>query len=386
MNTIQNFITIFLLISLGIISFLADAKNQNSIDFKKKVINFTNSEDERNIDKVLDSYVFPILRYWEYENIYETELKDLYKNYWNRFEYSKNYIQKLEKINDFEIILTTKYEFKKTLENENKRIRLSKTKFTFNSSGKIIAVDNLSLKIVNKEYVIKNNLVENFSYSSPKELDSEIDYQAILISLIFINLVIQGLFFVGKEEKKLIISNKDTSVIELKKKAEEKLELEKQNREKLAKEERIKKELEKTIEKGRLEIEKKNREKQRLQKEKICKEKLAKEERNKNEQERIKKELEKKIEKNRIERKKTAKEEEALKITNKRKNRDSIKIETQLVEKVNQQDSDDFFDSNLSKYITVIEDDVEEVNDDDLGNYLTEKYMNRDLKNKLNGK
>ena len=371
MNTIQNFITIFLLISLGIISFLADAKNQNSIDFKKKVINFTNSEDERNIDKVLDSYVFPILRYWEYENIYETELKDLYKNYWNRFEYSKNYIQKLEKINDFEIILTTKYEFKKTLENENKRIRLSKTKFTFNSSGKIIAVDNLSLKIVNKEYVIKNNLVENFSYSSPKELDSEIDYQAILISLIFINLVIQGLFFVGKEEKKLIISNKDTSVIELKKKAEEKLELEKQNREKLAKEERIKKELEKTIEKGRLEIEKKNREK---------------EERKKNEQKKIKKKLEKKIEKNRIERKKTAKEEEALRINNKRKNIEEIKIETQLVEKVNQQDSDDFFDSNLSKYITVIEDDVEEVNDDDLGNYLTEKYMNRDLKNKLSGK
>ena len=437
----HNIINIFLFFCI-LIAVFYDYSNRNKIDLKKQIVDFTKFEDSRNLNKVLLFFEFPLLDYWEHKKISKVELTKIYLSYWERFEYSKNEIQKIDKISDYEAVLKTKYIFKKSIASKLNRYRLSETKFNFNKSGKITSISNLSIRKIDNQYILDNNLTSDFSYEENIFLKNNLEIASFFTLLLILNLSIQALtikkrkkesekFNQLKDEneqqklKEVIESNrlikiketeklrqrdlKETTDRELSiKLAKEKIEIEKKRRESVSWEnleaanerqrdlkETSDKELSIKLAKEKIEKEKKRRERieadkkeaARIKRNKLAKEK--REEKKRLEQEKkVKDEARIKREKRVIkkredeEREKREKKELELNDLNLKQQQELVKSNTEIVD----QSEDAFFDDNLSQYITEIPDDDIDDAESDIGDFLTDTYMSQKLKNKLKNK
>jgi hypothetical protein len=437
-NIIQNIVTVGLVISI-FLSF-SRKNTSNFIDYPQQIVDFTKSEDSREIEKVLDFFQFPLLNYWENENLNRTELKKRYLNYWKTYQYSKNNIQKIDSINTLEYILTTKYEFKRSVESTGNRYRLSEIKFTFNKLGKITSVINISLKKIDNQYIIDHNLINDFSYKKTNLPKNKSQKTPIFLILLLVNLSVQAYFSLNKQNKhvdlelenkkppkdlkinkevdgKYSIKYKSGTVISQEELKENKDRLKKINEERelnrLIYEEEKNKKLEKekieletrrilAREKAAIELERKKnqevenrkvereREAQREKRNKLAREKRA--EKKKLEKDKLKKEAAK-IKREKLVIKRRQEEDRIQRENEEREFNASNSISNKELDVYNddvessEEVEDDFFDNNLSQYVTEIDDDEDEGDDDDeVSDFLTEKYMNEHLKNKLNNK
>ena len=443
-NSFHNIISLFLISGI-LIAVFYKYPDRDKIDFKKQIVDFTRYEDTRDIDIVLYFFEFPLLEYWQHKKLSKSELKKIYESYWARFGYSKNEIQKIEKISDFEFVLTTKYIFRKSIDSDVNRYRFSETKFKFNELGKIISITNLSLKKIDHQYIIDNNLIRDFSYSEKIFKKNNPDLAIFFSIFLLFNLLIQA-FITNNTKSKTVkvtttnnknsnkvagkkVSNenlRDKSINELKLKEQVALDelnnpIEKEK--KVIKDKAFKEVLIKA-EKARIETEKKLaalQEAERIRKNKIAKEK--RQEKVRIEKEKIiavqkanaeakrKRANDRRLEKERLEKeKKLAARREASR--NKREEEEArIKREKAVIKKrqdkerekriredevissgdesnivLVEEDEDDFFDDNLSQYITEIPDDDIDETESDIAELLADKYMSQKLKNKLKNK
>ncbi|WP_146105257.1 hypothetical protein [Polaribacter butkevichii] len=359
-----------------------------------------------------------MLDYWKYKEISKIDLKELYLSYWKRYEYSENEIQKIDKISDDEFVLTTKYIYSKYFNHIN-NYRLSETKFKFNKLGKIASITNLSLKKIDHQYILDNNLIRDFSYTKKVLKKNNTDLTIVLTIFLLFNLLIQAFISNGTISKSVKVTNtkdnnsnkqtdkkvsnenlRDKSINELKLKEQvalgelnNRIEKEKKVLKDKAWQEALIK-----VEKKRIESEKKieaQNEAERIRKNKITKEKRQNDLRL--EKERFEKEKRLAAKK---EARRTKKEAEEAKIKRekaviqKRQDREREKRKKEeKEEKLNnsnisivEEEEDSFFDDNLSQYITEIPDDEEQEDESDIGDFLTDKYMPQNLKNKLKKK
>lgn len=395
-NSFHNIISILLIpCILGV--YFYEYPDKDKIDFKKQIVDFTRYEDERNLDKVLSYFQFPLQEYWQHKDVSKNELKKLYQGYWKRYEYSKNDIQKIDKVDNYEFVLTTKYIYSKYIKNLN-RYRLSETKFKLNKSGKITSITNLSIKKIDHQYILDNNLIRNFSYTEKIFKKNNPDLAIVLTIFLLFNIIVQ-IFITNSTSSKSIkestanvnnsnkkaskqLSNqnlRDQSINELKLK--EQIAADKLNKrvkeEKNSLKEKAHKEFLIKTEKARIASEKQlaaKKEAERIRKIKIAKEKRK-------ERERLEKERIIAVQKANAEAKRRREEEAREK--RKKEEEEARRINESNIALV-EEDEDDFFDDNLSQYITEIPDDEEtNLDEDEIGDFLTEKYMSKNLKNKL---
>ena len=430
-NILHNIISLFLISCILIVLFY-EVPVENRIDFKKEIVDFTNAEDSRNIDKVLSFYEFPVLNYWKYKEISKIDLKELYLSYWKRYEYSENEIQKIDKISDDEFVLTTKYIYSKNIRNLN-RYRLSETKFRFNELGKITSIINLSLQKIDHEYILNHNLIRDFSYVENIPQKKDLGLVPLFTVLLLINLSIQAISSFNKRKKDSKVTNVFKDEIELNRlikieeteklkeitKSDTTINLEKekieadkkqktskyssikQSQEKLKKQRELDKVIQQVEEADKRLKEKAKREHFiRLEKEKIEKEKkeaarikrnkLAREKRRLEQEQKEKEAAKRKRQEARIQREKLVIKEREDKEREKREKeelelRQQQELTTSNIEIVDESE-DPFFDDNLSQYITEIPDDDIDETESDIGDFLTDKYMPQNLKNKLKKK
>lgn len=421
----HNIFTLLLLLCI-LISYFYDYSEPTKIDFKKQIVDFTKLEDSRDINKVLGFFEFPVLDYWDNKGLGKSELKKLYLSYWKGFEYSKNEIQKIEKVSDYEFVLTTKYIFRKNITSKVNRYRLSETKFKFNASGKVTSIINLSLKRIDVQYIIDNNLTSNFSYVENSPQKNNLQLASFFIFLLILNLSVQIVGDINKRKRGSDKSvefkgNKDSLIKNEKEKSstnntESREELKKVDVEqkKITDERKLNRliQLEEAEKKREIDLrEKKAAEVKahrelytRLAKERIGREKIAAQEKEAARIKRNKLAREKREEQKRLEHVQKVKEEARIKreklVIKKREETerekrekeelDDYQIRQQELVKPNaesiDQSEDDFFDNNLSQFITEIpDDDVEEI-ESDIGEFLTDKYMSQNLKNKFKNK
>jgi hypothetical protein len=443
MKSVYDNLISFLLIFCILTAVFYDYSDWNKVDLKKQIVDFTKFEDSRDINKILLFFEFPLLNYWEQKKISKIELKKIYSGYWERFEYSKNEIQKIEKISDYEVVLTTKYIYRNRIASRVNRYRLSETKFKFNKSGKITSISNLSIRKIDNQYIIDNNLISDFSYKENIFLKNNLKLAFFFALLLILNLSIQAVT-IKKRKKKSEKSNEfkdDIAQQKLKdevelnrlikiEEIEEIEEIEKLRQRDLK--EAAKRDVSIKLAKEKIEKEKKRGESInwenldavnkrirdlkeasdrelsiKLEKEKIEKEKKSREriEAYKKEVARIKRNKlakEKREEKKRLEQEKKAKDEARIKrekrVIKKREDEERekrIKEELNLKEQQNlvksnpeivDQSEDTFFEDNLSQYITEIPDDDVDEAESDMGDFLADKYMPQSLKNKLKNK
>jgi hypothetical protein len=409
-NSLHNIISILLFFCiLGAVFY--EYPDQGEIDFKKQIIDFTKLEDSRDINKILFYFEFPLLEYWEHKKISKNDLKYIYISYWDRFEYSKNEIQKIDKISDYEFLLTTNYIFKKNIYTKLNRYRLSETKFRFNKSGKIISIINLSLKRIDYQYVIDNNLISNFSYMENIPKKNKLQLASFFIILLILNLSIQIVSFINKRKRINNKVNESKIESEINKESLIKNDKVKSNQKPQEKVRKINIEQQKLSDERELhrliELEEAEKKRERDLREKKAAEvkanrelftRLAKERIEREKIEAVKKEAarinrnkiarEKREEKKRREQVQKVKEEARVKKEKRKKEELELNKQQELsksnIELVN--DSEDvFFDNNLSQYIAEIPDDIDET-ESDIGDFLADKYMSQNLKNKLKNK
>lgn len=480
----HNIFTLLLLLCI-LIPYFYDYSEPTKIDFKKQIVDFTKLEDSRDINKVLGFFEFPVLDYWENKGFGKSELKKLYLSYWKGFEYSKNEIQKIEKVSDYEFVLTTKYVFRKNIASKVNRYRLSETKFKFNVSGKVTSIINLSLKRIDGQYIIDNNLISNFSVKENIPQKNNLQLTSFFIVLLMLNLSVQIVGGINKRKRinnKVNESKRESEIdkesllkndkvksnqkpqekvrkinIEQQKLSDERelhrlIELEKAEtkrerdlrekkaaevkanhefftrltketieREKVWKEraERVRADRvkisaqekeaasikrnklarEKREEQKRLELVQKVREEARVKREKIAaqekeaarikRNKLAREKR---EEQKKLEQIQKVKEEARIKREKLVikKREESERAKREKEELDDYERRQQELVKPNpesiDQSKDDFFDNNLSQFITEIPDDEDDQDESDIGEFLTDKYMSKNLKKKFKKK
>ncbi len=205
-NVTHNSITIVLVISILFFFSQKDPLN-NEINFKKKIIEFITAEDSREIKKILSYYQFPILNYWNKKNLSKNNLKEIYLSSWNKNEFSKNEIQNIKEISRYQYLLTTKYDYTKSLKSERINSILSDIQFTFNKGGKITSIKNISVRKINKEDIFNHNytneLNENEDFLSKKTLL----IKSSLIILLILNLILQILYYFKQLSDKKKSSN-----------------------------------------------------------------------------------------------------------------------------------------------------------------------------------
>lgn len=408
-NLLHNIVSIFLVFFIfG--SFILVNSNQEKIDFKKNIIDFTNFEDNRNLKKVLSFFDYDSLDYWEYKNIGRADLEELYLNYWDRFEYSKNHIQSISRVDNKEFILKTKYIFRKHLSSRSSSYRLSETKFKFNKFGEITSIINLSLKKIDKQYILDNGLIDDFSYVSnvPQKKNY---YNTIFFTILLIfNLIIQFISHNNKDVVNKSPSNLNnqvaqstkTSVVKPKNSYYKKnntysfkekklpvnkeiLKWEAQDKQREVKKEaarikRLEREREQIVIQKRQEIE-------RIEKEKIMAAKKAEAEAVRKRQNDLKLEKERlEKEKKLAARREIRRKKRETEVKEKRNLEEEVKVTIVSNTNIKDEDEDTFFDDNLSQYITEITDEIEVDEDEDISEYLTEKYMSKKLKKKFKNK
>jgi hypothetical protein len=422
----HNIFTLLLLLCI-LISYFYDYSEPTKIDFKKQIVDFTKLEDSRDINKVLGFFEFPVLDYWENKELSKSELKKLYLSYWKGFEYSKNEIQKIEKVSDYEFVLTTKYVFRKNIASKVNRYRLSETKFKFNVSGKVTSIINLSLKRIDDQYTIDNNLISNFSYAENSSQKNNLQLVSFFIVLLMLNLSVQ---IIGGINKRKRINNKvNESKIESEidkeslikndkvksnQKPQEKVRKINIEQQKLSDERELHRLIE--LEEAEKKRERDLREKKaaevkahrehfaRLAKERVERERIAAQEKEAARIKRNKLAREKREEQKRLELLKKVKEEARIKreklVIKKREEAERVKREKEELDDYERrqqelvkpnaelidQSEDVFYDNNLSQFITEIPDDEDDQDESDIGEFLTDKYMSKNLKNNLKNK
>jgi hypothetical protein len=119
--------------------------NHNDVpDYSTQLAKFLKHEDSRDLNKILDSYLYPVENYWNQKNLQRNELETAYKKAWKNVEYSSNSLIEIKKLNNFNFVLTTQFKYKLKNKNNESIVR-SKLNFKLNNGGKIISIDNIEL-------------------------------------------------------------------------------------------------------------------------------------------------------------------------------------------------------------------------------------------------
>jgi hypothetical protein len=211
-NVTHNSITIILLISVLFFFSKKDPLN-NDVNFKKNIIEFITAEDSREIKKILTFYQFPILNYWNEKNLSKNNLKEIYLSSWNKNEFSKNEIQSIKEISKYQYLLTTKYDYTKSLKNKSINSILSEIQFTFNKEGKITSIKNSSIRKVTKEDNLNPNYINELIEKEGFRPKNSLFLKSSLLILLSLNIILQVLFNI----KKLIRKKKSSNTSSIKK-------------------------------------------------------------------------------------------------------------------------------------------------------------------------
>jgi hypothetical protein len=204
-NVTHNSITIILVISI-LFFFSQKYPLKDEVNFKKKIIEFITAEDSREIKKILTYYQFPILNYWNEKNLSKNNLKEIYRSSWNKNEYSKNQVQNIKEISKYQYLLTTNYNYTKSLKSENINSILSDIQFTFNEDGKITSIKNSSVRKITKDDILNYNYINELNEKEDFLSKNSLFVKSSLIILLILNLILQVLFNIKK-----LISKKKSS-------------------------------------------------------------------------------------------------------------------------------------------------------------------------------
>jgi hypothetical protein len=221
----------------------------NNPDYSSNLRKFIGYEDSRNLNQILNSYAFPVKKYWNHENLSKNELEKSYKKAWKIIQHSKNQIIELKKVDNFNFVLTTQFKYK--LKNRNNESTVeSKLKFKLNGDGKIVSLENINYeKIANSKFIAQSGS-ESENHQLINSFTNRYKYSLIIILCIIIfnvwwfisarNLMrIQKQLDKEKELKKLEL-NKAKKLELIKEKELKKLELIKEKKLKFIKEEELK--------------------------------------------------------------------------------------------------------------------------------------------------
>lgn len=196
-NITHNTISILLVIS--IIFFFSNSKPfDDEIYYKRKIIEFIKTEDSRKIENILTYYQFPISNYWNEKNVSQERIKEIYFNSWVKKEFSKNNIQNIVLINDYQYKLFTKYDYGNSPKSKSIKSVLSEIEFTFNKEGKFSSITNIKTKKVKKGDIFKDNFLKEFNDKSNFLSKKIILVKISLIILLMVNFILQVLLFLKK--------------------------------------------------------------------------------------------------------------------------------------------------------------------------------------------
>lgn len=111
----------------------------NSTPQEEIIRDFIEAEDNRDLDKILTFYSDSPERYWNDLNPSAEQIIEEYKGAWRKYEYTRNVIIDIRRVDRYNFILVTDFLFSKSYDKppENKR---SKVKIIFNKDNKIIQI------------------------------------------------------------------------------------------------------------------------------------------------------------------------------------------------------------------------------------------------------
>ena len=194
-KSVLNFIVFLLILGL----FFCALKLFSSDNYIGKVFAYTKYEDSRDLEKIINSFEYPIANYWGINNVKKNEIQGIYKRNWERTELAQNFIQEINQINDREYILHTLFKHK-SKKSSIIKLQSSKVKFLFNSNGKINSIINLSLNKISYESFTALNKLNKFSYK--EEPAKPVNLYKIILGVISLFLLITILFrnqIIGKK-------------------------------------------------------------------------------------------------------------------------------------------------------------------------------------------
>lgn len=114
-----------------------ESKEIVKINYSDNIKNLLLAEEIRDFDKIYSFYSPNIKNYWSIKNPSYAVLKKQYEKSWKITSNTKNYIKKIEKINDSIYDLNTEFEYYHVKKKKTISIN-SKVRFIFDNNGKIV--------------------------------------------------------------------------------------------------------------------------------------------------------------------------------------------------------------------------------------------------------
>lgn len=107
---------------------------------KEEIIkDFIEAEDSRDLDEILTFYSDSPERYWNDLNPSTEQIIEEYKGAWKKYEYTKNAIIDIRRVDRYNYILVTDFLFSKSY-GETPKNKRSKVRIIFNEDNKIAQI------------------------------------------------------------------------------------------------------------------------------------------------------------------------------------------------------------------------------------------------------
>ncbi|UJH92710.1 hypothetical protein LZ575_09750 [Antarcticibacterium sp. 1MA-6-2] len=112
---------------------------EEKIDFSNKIRGLLDAEERRNFEEINSFFSPNMKRYWNVSYPTKEELYKQYTDSWDIILSASNRILEIERLNKFNYILHTDYNY--TLrESKNQKSTRSEVRYKFNEEGKIVEI------------------------------------------------------------------------------------------------------------------------------------------------------------------------------------------------------------------------------------------------------
>ncbi|WP_051931185.1 serine protease [Gillisia sp. Hel_I_29] len=115
------------------------SENSTKVDYSNNIKSLLTAEKDRNFDKIYSHFSKNIKRYWNINYPTKDEIHKQYLDSWETVRSSRNEDVYVEKINDYNYILNTKFYYVLDKTGEQKSVE-SEVRYKFNDAGQIIEV------------------------------------------------------------------------------------------------------------------------------------------------------------------------------------------------------------------------------------------------------
>jgi hypothetical protein len=160
MKKIIFHLVLFLIFFSSSLFFLFIHYTPKKSGFEENIKNFINAENERDIEKIIRKYEFPIKNYWGVKNLNKTELADKYRRRWNNTPYSHNYLLGIERKDSLKYLAQIGFKYRRLI-NDNFGYVYSEIEYILNSQGLITSIKNQKLKDIDESYLLQLILDSN---------------------------------------------------------------------------------------------------------------------------------------------------------------------------------------------------------------------------------